>query len=179
MTTNPQLLTTDIPEDISGWWVSEKYDGVRAIWDGKNLLTRHGKRLNPPAWFVAELPNVRLDGELWMGRGTFDALRSNIQTKGSNWDGVKFMVFDLAEEGEFEDRNDKLMSMSELPEHVAPVVHFRLSGGDDLSRMEKQIVKGGGEGCVIRRPRSKYRPGRCGDVIKIKRLTKDIERWQG
>jgi DNA ligase-1 len=178
MTATTQLLTTDIPEDISGWWVSEKYDGVRAIWDGKNLLTRHGKKLNPPAWFTAGLPNVRLDGELWMGRGTFDALRSNIQTNGSNWSGVKFMVFDLAQAGDFEYRYEKLAKM-QLPEHVEVVDHILARGHEWLNIYERLVVDMGGEGLVIRRPRSKYRPGRCGDVIKIKRLTKDIERWQG
>ena len=37
----------------------------------------------------------------------------------------------------------------------------------------------GGEGLVIRRPGSKYRPGRAGDVVKVKRLVADIDRWQG
>jgi ATP-dependent DNA ligase len=48
-----------------------------------------------------------------------------------------------------------------------------------LDEMENSIVRNGGEGVVIRRPGSKYRPGRCGDVIKVKRLVADLDRWQG
>lgn len=176
---NAQLLTSHIPSDVTGWWVSEKFDGIRAIWQGSYFMTRHGKRLKAPAWFTAKMPkNVRLDGELWMGNGTFDALQSNLQTKGSNWDGIKFMVFDLAEEGTFEDRYSKLLMMR-LPEHVCIVEHVTCQSNEALAATEKEVVVNGGEGLVIRRPQSQYRPGRMGDVIKIKRITADLERWQG
>jgi len=174
-----QLLTTEIPADVTGWWASEKFDGVRAIWTGSKLVTRHGKNLNPPAWFIAGLPaDVRLDGELWMGRGTFDALRSTIQHKGSDWHGVYFMVFDLADVGTFEERNAALAEI-DLPPHCKKVDHLDLCGHGQLAALESHIVSLGGEGLVIRRPGSEYRPGRSGDVIKVKRLTDDIDRWQG
>jgi DNA ligase-1 len=174
-----QLLTTEIPSDVTGWWASEKYDGVRAIWTGSKLVTRHGKNLNPPAWFIAGLPaDVRLDGELWMGRGTFDALRSTIQHKGSDWRGVYFMVFDLADIGTFEDRNSDLVFLP-LPAHFKKITHHELTGHDQLDAMETNIVNAGGEGVVIRRPGSEYRPGRSGDIIKVKRLVADLDRWQG
>jgi len=178
---SPQLLTSEIPADVTGWWVSEKYDGIRAIWTGSALLTRHGKKLNAPAWFLAGLPkNVRLDGELWMGRGTFDQLVSVIQRKDSDWQGVRFMVFDLADVGTFEERESKLEKLAmKFPVHVERVLHCCLNGHEELDLIERKIVRHGGEGCVIRRPGCKYRPGRCGDVVKIKRLVEDLERWQG
>jgi DNA ligase-1 len=173
------LLTNEIPADVSGWWVSEKFDGVRAIWTGTKLLTRNGKDLKAPAWFTAGLPkNLRLDGELWMGRGTFDTLVSTIQKKSSDWSGVKYMVFDLADVGDFESRNRILQSAS-LTAHVVPVQHLPLANSGELDALERDIVAAGGEGCVIRRPGSKYRPGRMGDTIKVKRLVADTDRWQG
>ena len=174
--TDAALLTADLPADVSGWWVSEKYDGVRAIWTGTRLLSRNGKDMNAPEWFTAGLPNRRLDGELWMGRGTFDRLVSCIQ-KGE-WAGVRYMVFELAEPGEFEWR-DIALQFIPLPRHCKRVNHHELYGHSMLDEFEKSIVANGGEGCVIRRPGSKYRPGRCGDVIKVKRLVKDVDRWQG
>ena len=57
---------TDI--DIRGWWLSEKLDGVRAYWDGKQFLSRLGNRFHPPPWFVENFPDHPLDGELWGGR---------------------------------------------------------------------------------------------------------------
>jgi len=176
--TSAALLTADLPADVSGWWASEKYDGVRAIWNGRKLLSRNGKDLNAPAWFTKGLPNRRLDGELWMGRGTFDQLVSVIQRKDSAWEGVRFMVFEIAGEGTFEWRDIELAFLP-LPKHCKKVKHHELLSSNHLDEMENSIVRNGGEGVVIRRPGSKYRPGRCGDVIKVKRLVADVDRWQG
>lgn len=178
------LLTSEIPADVSGWWVSEKYDGVRAIWNGRKLLSRNGKDLKAPKWFTDNLPkNLRLDGELWMGRGRFDELVSVIQRKDSQWEDVKFMVFDLAEEGVFEDRYVRLAGHNGSKIHLnSPhfcVMHQMVKNHKELSDFEKKVVGWGGEGCVIRRPGSKYRPGRMGDTIKVKRLVADLDRWQG
>jgi DNA ligase-1 len=181
--TSPALLTAALPADASGWWVSEKFDGVRAIWTGTKLLSRHGKDLKAPAWFTEGLPkNLRFDGELWMGRGTFDALVSTIQKKGGDWNGVQFMVFDLADTGTFEERFERLVAVSDMGaigSSATVVAHRQLASNDDLDAMESAVVSAGGEGCVIRRPGSKYRPGRAGDTIKVKRIVADVDRWQG
>ena len=47
--------------DPARYLISEKYDGVRAIWDGKMLRFRSGRTVNAPAWFVAKLPAQALD----------------------------------------------------------------------------------------------------------------------
>src|SRR3954452_18767992 len=69
----PLLLaeTWDNAADLSGWWMSEKLDGVRAYWDGKQFLSRLGNRYHAPDWFVDGLPEVPLDGELWIDRKKF------------------------------------------------------------------------------------------------------------
>ena len=58
----------------ANYLVSEKYDGVRGVWDGKALRFRSGRVVPAPTWFTARLPRVALDGELWLARGRFDAL---------------------------------------------------------------------------------------------------------
>lgn len=65
--TAPPLLlaeTWDGVLDPAGWLMSEKLDGVRAYWDGKQFLSRQGNLYLAPEWFVAGLPDVPLDGEL-------------------------------------------------------------------------------------------------------------------
>lgn len=42
--------------DPTGWYMSEKLDGVRCIWDGKNLYSRNGNKFYPPSYFKAALP---------------------------------------------------------------------------------------------------------------------------
>src|SRR5690348_9537057 len=37
--------------DPAKYLVSEKYDGVRAMWDGKVLRFRSGRAVNAPPWF--------------------------------------------------------------------------------------------------------------------------------
>ncbi|KAJ1029514.1 hypothetical protein NDA13_002761 [Ustilago tritici] len=59
--------------DPTGWWISEKLDGVRAFWDGQRLYSRQKIEWNAPTWWKNQLPkDITLDGELWMSRGTFD-----------------------------------------------------------------------------------------------------------
>ncbi|MBU6417666.1 MAG: DNA ligase, partial [Xanthomonadaceae bacterium] len=42
--------------DLSGYWVSEKFDGVRGYWNGRQLLTRGGTAVHVPAWFTKGWP---------------------------------------------------------------------------------------------------------------------------
>ena len=33
-------------ENPKGWWMSEKYDGIRILWDGSQFLSRQGNKIN-------------------------------------------------------------------------------------------------------------------------------------
>ena len=55
-------------QDPVGWFMSEKYDGVRCYWDGENMYSRNGNPFYVPDWYKESLPKVALDGELWSGR---------------------------------------------------------------------------------------------------------------
>ena len=58
----PKLLlakTWNESIDPTGWWISEKYDGMRGFWDGKALWTRGGKAIAAPAAAVAALRKLR------------------------------------------------------------------------------------------------------------------------
>ena len=49
------LLDTYENQDVQGWVMSEKLDGVRGYWDGKALLSRQGLPLPAPAYFTAQI----------------------------------------------------------------------------------------------------------------------------
>ena len=54
-TTASKLLLAhpwDNDTDLTGWWMSEKLDGVRAWWDGRRFLSRQGNVYHAPAWFT-------------------------------------------------------------------------------------------------------------------------------
>src|SRR5206468_3851452 len=108
-TVPPLLLaeTWDNAADLSGWWMSEKLDGVRAYWDGTQFLSRLGNLFHAPDWFVEGLPELPLDGELWIGRKKFQRTVSIVRRQDKNevWNEVRFLVFDApAAPGGFEDR---------------------------------------------------------------------------
>lgn len=87
--------------------MSEKLDGVRAYWDGKQFLSRQGNLYHAPEWFIEGLPTAPLDGELWIDRRKFQRTVSIVrrQDKSDVWNEVRFLVFDApAAPGVFEDR---------------------------------------------------------------------------
>src|SRR5262249_6260234 len=94
----PLLLAEswDCVLDPTGWWLSEKLDGVRAYWDGKQLWSRLGNLFHAPDWFVKGLPDEPLDGELWLDRKKFQRTVSIVrrQDKSDLWKEVRYVVFD-------------------------------------------------------------------------------------
>src|SRR5262245_49752082 len=94
----PLLLATtwDFAADPAGWWLSEKLDGVRAYWDGTKFLSRLGNVFHAPDWFVKGFPKEPLDGELWLGRKTFQRAVSIVrrQDKSDHWKQIAYVVFD-------------------------------------------------------------------------------------
>src|SRR5262245_8041583 len=93
--------------NLAGWWMSEKLDGVRAYWTGKEFLSRQGNALHAPEWFCEGLPAEPLDGEFWIDRKKFQRTVSIVRRQDKNdlWKEVRFLMFDAPEGGAaFEDR---------------------------------------------------------------------------
>ena len=49
----------------NGWLMTEKFDGMRLLWDGSQFYSRHGKKIQVPLSITQQMPSVPLDGELW------------------------------------------------------------------------------------------------------------------
>ena len=166
--------------DVTQYWVSEKLDGVRAYWDGEALYSRQGNRFQVPAWFVKEFPKTPLDGELWMGRGTFETLSGIVRRKkpdNEDWRNIQFMVFDLPEDSADFDgrlrRLKKIFSAVKSPQ-ISLVEQFRVADSAELKAALQRIVSQGGEGLMLRKANSRYRAGRTNDLLKLK-LHEDAE----
>ncbi len=160
--------------DLGEYWVSEKLDGVRAYWDGVAFYSRRGNRYRAPAWFLEGLPGEPLDGELWMGRGTFDELSGVVRRAAPDdeaWRAIRYMVFDLpAHAGTFDERLARLKAVIDGLEtpHVQLVRQFRVADEAELMAALNTVVGQGGEGLMLRRGGSAYRPGRSDDLLKLK-----------
>ncbi len=77
--------------------MSEKLDGIRAYWNGKNLLTRSGKIIHAPKWFTKNYPPFPIDGELWSRRGDFENISSTVRDKipSQKWKEIKHYIFEV------------------------------------------------------------------------------------
>jgi DNA ligase-1 len=162
-----------IPQNVAGWLASPKLDGVRSFWTGSAFISRNGRVFTPPASWLAGMPACRLDGELYAGLNSFETLVSIIQKRGSEWEGITFQVFDLAQLRQPIEARLATLAALPLPPHCQLVPHRPLADLDDLDKMESAIVLSGGEGVCLREPGSFYRPG---NFWKIKRQHPDLKR---
>jgi DNA ligase 1 len=171
----PLLLAErwDNQADLSGWWMSEKLDGVRAYWDGKQFLSRLGNLYHAPEWFVEGLPDVPLDGELWIDRKMFQRTVSIVrrQDKTDLWREVRYLVFDApAHDHPFEQRLEfvREIILRRKPSFAAAHPHEVCRSTDHLREELARIEALGGEGLMLRQPRSKYAIGRSMTLLKVK-----------
>ena len=172
------LLAQTAPADIdpTGYLVSEKYDGVRAVWDGHTLRFRGGLPIAAPAEFVSRLPAVPLDGELWLGRGRFEVLSGLVRRQtpdAAAWRPLRYMVFDLpGASGGFASRAQRIAMLAQHSgwPQLQAVEQQLLDSPQALQRRLDEVVAGGGEGLMLHRADAPYRTGRSASLLKLKPL---------
>jgi DNA ligase-1 len=159
--------------DIKGWWMSEKLDGVRGYWTGKEMISRSGNLFSVPKWFTRNFPSTPLDGELWIGRRQFSVLVGIIRRKipAAEWEKVRYLIFDAPQaEGGFEKRLDFARRwFRQHPNPYAEVLKQQICENEmHLRRKLAEIESLGGEGLMLRKPNSQYTVGRSYDLLKVK-----------
>lgn len=178
---NPEvLLAFNAPAGIdpAGYLVSEKLDGVRALWDGVDLRFRSGRSVAAPAWFTAKLPKTALDGELWIARGTFDTLSGIVRKMlpvDVEWQQVKYMVFELpasesSEARPFEQRSAQLQTLVQTVawSQLQAVEQFKAANRATLQAKLQDVVQGGGEGLMLHLASAPITAGRSQVLLKLK-----------
>ncbi|MGE0100143.1 MAG: DNA ligase [Hydrogenophaga sp.] len=159
---------------LDAYWLSEKYDGLRARWDGRRLVTRGGETIAAPAWFTAGWPPIPLDGELWAGRGRFEEALSTVRRQTPDeaaWRRIRFMVFDLPEHpGPFSKRIAAYHGVVQQVDQpwVQAVKQERVASHADLMTRLDRMVKDGGEGLMLHRGDAPYRAVRDDTLLKVK-----------
>ena len=171
----PLLLahTWEHDVDLTGWWMSEKLDGVRAYWNGRAFISRLGNQYHAPDWFTAGYPDTPLDGELWGGRKKFQRTVSVVrrQDKSEGWREISFVVFDApAVDAPFEERialvQRQLAERSPATARHHP--HEPCRGLEHLKEELARVESLGGEGLMMRKPGSRYEVGRSSTLLKVK-----------
>ncbi len=159
--------------DPRGWWLSEKLDGVRAWWDGKQFLSRNGNVYHAPDWFTLGLPDTPLDGGLWVGRKQFQRTVSIVRRGDAAdlWREVRYLVFDAPAIAEPFER--RMAAVAEWlgagqPPFALALAQTACRNRDHLSGELARIEKLGGEGVMLRQPGSLYEPRRSDSLLKVK-----------
>lgn len=173
----PPLILAEVYRDTidpSGYWISEKLDGVRDYWDGQHLWFRSGHPAPAPDWFTKGFPKMALDGELWLGRGQFERLSKIIRTNQpveADWRQVNYLLFELpGAKGTFTQRLETLRQLVETARvpWLKAVEQFRLGSREALKDRLGAVVAAGGEGLMLHRADAAYTAGRSDDLLKLK-----------
>ncbi len=163
--------------EITDYLVSEKLDGLRAYWDGKNLISKEGNIYQAPNWFIKTLPSQPVEGELWIGRGKFEITSSTVRKQipiDEEWQKIKLMLFDMpSHEGDFKQRLSAMEAIVKSCEcnNLQVIKQETLPNHQALMAKLNKIVKNGGEGLMLHRSNSFYQASyknRNDDVLKLK-----------
>ena len=165
--------------DPTGFLVSEKFDGVRALWDGRTLRSRTGKVLDAPRDFTARLPPEALDGELWLGRNRFDevsALVRRHRPAPGAWGEVQYMVFEMQRAGgRFDERVERIRVIVERQQwpQLRAVEQLVVADRTALRAQLHAVLEGGGEGLMLHRADAPNLGGRSEALLKLKPVHDD------
>ncbi|MFC0323738.1 DNA ligase [Gallibacterium melopsittaci] len=167
------LLNEYRDQDLQGWVMSEKLDGVRGYWDGKQLVTRQENRLFPPEYFIKDFPPFAIDGELFSERGKFEEISSitrSLEDKG--WHKLKLYVFDVPKaQGDLWQRLAVLQDylVKHPSSYIEIIPQLPIENKQAVFQFLDQVEKLGGEGVVVRNPKAEYLVGRSNQILKLKR----------
>jgi len=174
----PLLLANELGPNVhpAQYLVSEKFDGVRAVWDGKVLRFRSGRAVPAPAWFIAKLPPQPLDGELWLARNRFDALSGMVRKSepvDDEWRQISYLIFELpGAPGSFAERAERIreiVAKTQWPKLIA-VEQFRVANRAVLKKKLDEVVRAGGEGLMLHLADAPNVTGRNDALLKLKPL---------
>ncbi|MBY6196791.1 DNA ligase [Vibrio hangzhouensis] len=160
--------------DLADYFVSEKLDGIRAVWTGAELVTRSGRVINAPRWFTAPLPDLIIEGELWAGRNQFSLVQKTVLDKipdEKSWQSITFMLFDVPGHlGTFEKRYEFLRSYCDNNgmTHIRCVEQKTVSSHGELQQYLQQLTSRHAEGLMLKLRHEVYHPGRNRSLVKMK-----------
>lgn len=153
---------------------------MRAYWDGENLLSRQGKKLNAPLSFTKNFPKFALDGELYAKELKFEEIQATVMDKLPDekaWSRLKFHIFDVPEAsgGLLARLEDLAKFLKNEPNHNLIIIkQIKMLDNAQFLKFTESIIVKGGEGAVVREPNTPYERKRSKNALKFKKF-KDAE----
>lgn len=177
-----ELLSLDIDkpktyqnQNIDGWYMSEKLDGIRAFYDGKHLLTKNGNIIHAPKTFTQNFPDFFLDGELWTKRNDFEHIQSIVLDKkpSAQWRNITYNIFESPfSKGDFAQRLQKVQTWFENHpnKNITIITQIVCQNKKHLDEYLEEIVARKGEGVIIKNPHLPYISKRNSNSLKVKKF---------
>lgn len=166
-------LDSRVANNLINYAVSEKFDGIRALWDGQNMFSKSGKILAIPPCFSDKLSPLGLkngdfvEGELWIDYGAFDEISSVILRKNptcTDFERVKYLIFNahLGESSDFLANLSQvkgiLDSQNLTQDRCIQVINqHRFATQKELSDFFNTVIAKGGEGVIVRDSRVAFK----------------------
>lgn len=164
--------------NVTNWLISEKLDGVRAYWNGKELISRSGKTFAAPEWFIKNFPPFEIDGELWTKRGDFESIISivNQQEAHEGWRKIRYHIFEVPhQKGGLLERLEVLKTwLVKNPNSFIQIIpQKRCKGSEHLKKLLDEVEAKGAEGLVVRNSETPYMDSRSNSSLKVKKSSDD------
>ena len=167
----PELAKYD-GTNPTGFYLSEKLNGVRALWNGVEFISKNGNPFAVPFDLKRIMPALHLDGELYANGdlGRIAGLCRRKLSATDEWQGVTFQIFDSPFHTlNFADRLNQIAGLT-LPPFCRVAQQSICTGSEHLRSEYERIKAAGGEGLVIKSPAHMFRAGQSALSFKIKYL---------
>lgn len=170
----PKIYNKQIHK-IDNWVMSEKLDGIRAYWNGKELLSKNGNKIYAPIWFIKELPNFDLDGELWTKRNDFENIQNIVldKTPSKQWNQITYNIFEVPnQKGNFMQRLKVIKDWQKIHKlkHLKVIPQTICKNEKHLNSYLNKLILDKAEGIIIKNPEKEYFKGRSDEVLKVKKF---------
>lgn len=178
----------DPKKDYSGWFLSEKLDGYRAVWDGfsQQMKSRQGNIFNIPLEITKKLPkNIILDGELFISRNKFEDCsflkKKNISLEEFLKRKIKYHIFEIISLPtiKFKDKIQEIKNVCSQSTFLVYVKQIKVKNNSHIKKLFEELIKKGAEGIMLRDPESFYEKKRSNSLVKLKDQEDDEAIIQG
>jgi DNA ligase-1 len=166
-------------QNISGWYMSEKLDGIRGYWDGKKLLSKNGNEIFVPKHFTKNFPPFSLDGELWSKRADFEFIQNTVLDKApsKDWEKITYNIFEVPDtKGDFLKRLGKAKKWFEKHpnKYINIIKQIQCKDEEHLQEYLQSIISLNGEGVIVKDGSKEHHTGRSPHILKVKKA-QDME----
>lgn len=159
--------------------MSEKLDGIRAYWNGKELLTKNGNKIFIPKVLIKNYPSFHLDGELWTKRNDFENIQNIVldKTPTKQWKEITYNIFEVPnQKGNFYERIKVLENWLKINRNtnIRIIKQIKCKNKKHLNTYLESLINKKAEGVIIKNPSIPYFIGRSENILKVKKF-KDME----